>query len=94
MATIYGIIVAATNSTMATMEERTQSERTVDITQSERSYTTSYGRSVAATECAMAAMERRMEERSYTTTYGRSVVVTDATMMATEERTRSYHGRN
>ena len=85
MAAIYGIIVAATKSTMARMDERTQSER---------SYTISYVRSVAATECAMAAMERRMEERSYTTTYGRSVVVTDATMMATEERTRSYHGRN
>ena len=54
----------------------------------------SYGRSVAATECAMAAMERTMEERSYTTTYGRSVVVTDATMVATEERTHSYYGRN
>ena len=53
-----------------------------------------YGRSVAATECAMATMERTMEERPYTTTYGRLVVVTDSTMVATEERTFSYHGCN
>ena len=53
----------------------------------------SYGRSVAAIECAMVAMERTMKERSYTTTYGHSVVVTNATMVATEERTHSYHGR-
>ena len=31
----------------------------------------SYDRSMAATECAMVAMEQTMEERSYTTSYGR-----------------------
>ena len=40
--------VAATKCAMAlmerTVEEQTQSERTVDMTQSERSYTASYGR--------------------------------------------------
>ena len=75
-----------------TVEERTQSKRRVDMTQSKRSYTSSYGLLVAATECAMEGMERTMEERSYPTTYGVSLVVTDATMVATEERTHSYHG--
>ena len=32
MATSYGVIVAETNSTMAAMEERTQSLRTVALT--------------------------------------------------------------
>ena len=32
----------------------------------------SYGRSVAATECAMAAMEQTMEERSYRAINGRN----------------------
>ena len=50
------------------------------------SVSASYGRSVAATECAMAVMEQTMEERSHTTTYGRSMVVTDSTMVAMEER--------
>ena len=45
--------------------ERTQSERTVQITQSERSYTASYGRSVAAIERAMTTMERTLEESAY-----------------------------
>ena len=53
-----------TKRTMAVME-RTQSERTMDMAQSERSYTTSYGRSVAATERAMTAMERIVEELAY-----------------------------
>ena len=48
-----------------TVMERTQSEQTVDMTQSERSYTTSYGRSVKATERAMTAMERTVEESTY-----------------------------
>ena len=45
----------------------------------------SYGRLVVAAECAMAAMERIMEEPSYTATNGRLVVVTHSTMVATEE---------
>ena len=54
-----------------TVEERTQSERTMEGiqlertmegTQSKRSYTTTYGRLVATTERAMTAMERIMEE--------------------------------
>ena len=35
------------------------------MTQSERSYTASYGRSVAATERAMTGMEKTMEESAY-----------------------------
>ena len=70
MATSYGVIVAATNSTMAAMEERTQSLRTV--TAMEGVEEQSYGRSVAATECAMAAMERTMEEQSYRAINGRN----------------------
>ena len=45
--------MAATKRAMAIME-RTMEEQT----QSERSYTASYGRSVAATERAMTAMKR------------------------------------
>ena len=56
--------MAATMPAMAVME-RTQSERTVDMTQSERSYTTRCGRSVAATERAMTTMERTVEESAY-----------------------------
>ena len=48
----------------------------------------SYGRSVAATECAMAA-KRTMEERSYISTNIQSVVVTNSTMAATEDRIQS-----
>ena len=59
-------------------------ERTMDMTQSERSYTASYGRSVAATKCPMAPIKRTMEERSYTVTYGRSVVATEHAMTAME----------
>ena len=61
---IDGRSVAATKRAMVVME-RTQSERTVQITQSERSYTASYGRSVAAIERAMTTMERTLEESAY-----------------------------
>ena len=71
MAASYGIIVAATNSTMAAMEERTQSLRIVAAME-EGVEERSYDQSVAATECAMAAMEQTMEERSYRTINGRN----------------------
>ena len=64
---IDGRSVAATKCAMAvmerTVEERTQSEQTVDMTQSERSYRAIDGRSVAATMPAMAVMERTQSER-------------------------------
>ena len=61
MATSYDVIVAATNSTMAAMEERTQSLRTVAA---------SYGVIVAATNSTMAAMEERTQSlRTMATTH-------------------------
>ena len=56
--------VAATKRLMAVME-RTQSQGTVNMTQSERSYTARCGRSMAATERALTAMERTVEESAY-----------------------------
>ena len=65
--------MAATKRAMAvmerTVEEQTQSKRTVDITQSKPSYTESYGRSMATTERAMTAIERIVEESAYNLAY-------------------------
>ena len=50
------VIMTAMAVTERTVEERTQSEQ---------SYTASYGQSVAATERAMTSMERTVEESAY-----------------------------